>query len=48
MGRRRKHDRDFQHRTRLYNLYHLLNHHNLFGGPYTQTTEDTARSLLRE
>ncbi|QJX03260.1 fructosamine kinase [Alcanivorax sp. IO_7] len=36
------HDRDFQHRTRLYNLYHLLNHHNLFGGPYTQTTEDSA------
>lgn len=42
------HDRDFQHRTRLYNLYHLLNHHNLFGGPYTQTTEDSALSLLRE
>ena len=100
---RRLHDRDFQHRTRLYNLYHLLkeplntalrtqrglqagphssfpffdrqpaclqkgalivsqpvslstqggiqrllDHHNLFGGPYTQATEDTARSLLRE
>ncbi|WP_425305598.1 hypothetical protein [Alloalcanivorax marinus] len=29
-------------------MYHLLNHHNLFGGPYTQTTEDSALSLFRE
>ena len=38
---------DFQHRVRLYNLYHLLNHHNLFGAPYTRAVQDTAEALLR-
>lgn len=38
---------EFQHRARLYNLYHLLNHHNLFGAPYTRAVQDTAEALLR-
>ncbi len=40
-------DPDFQHRARLYNLYHLLNHFNLFGGGYAGAVSDTAAGLLR-
>lgn len=38
---------DFQHRARLYNLYHLLNHFNLFGGGYAGAVSDSATALLR-
>lgn len=40
-------DENFQHRSRLYNLYHLLNHFNLFGGGYTGAVSDSATALLR-
>ena len=38
------------HRQRrdLYNLYHLLNHANLFGGGYWQQAQNSIRTLLRE
>ena len=39
---------DFQHRVRLYNLYHLLNHFNLFGGGYAGAVADSATALLRD
>jgi protein-ribulosamine 3-kinase len=32
-------------RTDLYNLYHLLNHFNLFGGSYANAVRDTAERL---
>ena len=34
------------HRTPLYNLYHLLNHANLFGGSYRNQVEAQVASLL--
>jgi fructosamine-3-kinase len=40
-------DPAFQHRVRLYNLYHLLNHFNLFGGGYAGAVSDSATALLR-
>ena len=40
-------DADFQHRARLYNLYHLLNHFNLFGGGYAGAVSATVTTLLR-
>jgi protein-ribulosamine 3-kinase len=39
---------DFQQRSRLYNLYHLLNHFNLFGGGYAGAVADSATALLRD
>jgi protein-ribulosamine 3-kinase len=35
----------YQQRTRLYNLYHLLNHLNLFGGGYLGQVKATLRFL---
>lgn len=35
-------------RRDLYNLYHVLNHFNLFGGGYAHQSERMARSLLSE
>ncbi|MFM7652598.1 MAG: fructosamine kinase family protein, partial [Vulcanococcus sp.] len=35
-----------QQRRELYNLYHLLNHANLFGGGYWQQAEQSIRVLL--
>ncbi len=35
-----------QQRARLYNLYHLLNHFNLFGIPYDQQAESVMAGLL--
>ncbi|HSM28318.1 MAG TPA: fructosamine kinase family protein, partial [Thioalkalivibrio sp.] len=32
----------------LYNLYHVLNHFNLFGGSYATQAERMARGLLAE
>ena len=36
-----------QQRRELYNLYHLLNHANLFGGGYWRQAEQSMASLLR-
>ncbi len=36
----------YQRRKHLYNLYHLLNHLNLFGGGYLAQVESTLRLLL--
>ena len=33
-------------RRRIYNLYHLLNHHNLFAGHYTAAAQQSIDSLL--
>ncbi len=35
-------------RVDLYNLYHVLNHANLFGGSYRQESQDTLRALARQ
>jgi fructosamine-3-kinase len=40
-------DRGYAMRKRLYNLYHLLNHLNLFGGGYLGQVQATLRLLLR-
>ena len=32
----------------LYNLYHVLNHFNLFGGGYARQAEGMAAKLLAE
>ena len=34
-------ERDWEERIPLYNLYHELNHLNLFGGPYAQAARRT-------
>jgi len=39
---------DYQHRKTLYNLYHILNHMNLFGGSYESQAETMANRLLSE
>ena len=36
----------YEKRRDLYNLYHVLNHDNLFGGSYHQQAESTIRQLL--
>jgi fructosamine-3-kinase len=36
----------WQVRKDLYNLYHLLNHANLFGGSYDNQAQKTVNSLL--
>jgi len=33
-------------RKEIYNLYHLLNHYNLFGGSYLEQADQTVRSFL--
>jgi fructosamine-3-kinase len=38
----------FEQRKTLYNLYHVLNHLNLFGGGYRQQAERMTQSLLAE
>ena len=40
-------DHGYRRRRDLYNLYHLLNHYNLFGGGYGGSAERTVASLLR-
>ncbi|MFA6120430.1 MAG: fructosamine kinase family protein [Sideroxydans sp.] len=37
----------YEKRRDLYNLYHLLNHTNLFGGGYVRQSEQTMRRLLQ-
>lgn len=39
-------DEGYRRRKHLYNLYHLLNHLNLFGGGYLAQVESTLRLLL--
>ncbi|MFN2349425.1 MAG: fructosamine kinase family protein [Thioalkalivibrio sp.] len=41
-------DPGYQVRKDLYNLYHLLNHYNLFGGGYAGQSERLAQRLLSE
>ncbi|MFM1841282.1 MAG: hypothetical protein RLZZ490_13 [Cyanobacteriota bacterium] len=39
-------DNGYQHRKILYNLYHILNHFNLFGGGYAQQAQQMLRQCL--
>lgn len=41
-------DSGYTIRRELYNLYHILNHANLFGGGYARQAEGTIRRLLAE
>jgi fructosamine-3-kinase len=41
-------DAGYQVRKELYNLYHILNHANLFGGSYVQQVENMMDQLLVE
>lgn len=40
-------DPGYKHRQPLHNLYHVLNHFNLFGGGYGQQAQSLIRSLLQ-
>jgi fructosamine-3-kinase len=41
-------DAGYRQRKTLYNLYHILNHFNLFGGGYGSQAERMLDSLLSE
>ncbi|MDX1347943.1 MAG: fructosamine kinase family protein [Thiomicrorhabdus chilensis] len=41
-------DRDYAKRKPLYNLYHILNHYNLFGGHYAQQAQGIIEQLLKQ
>ncbi len=41
-------DAGYATRKSLYNLYHILNHANLFGGGYSRQAEEMMRKLLAE
>lgn len=41
-------DKGYAARRELYNLYHILNHANLFGGGYVRQAEDMMRRLLEK
>lgn len=41
-------DKDYQVRKQLYNLYHILNHLNLFGSGYLRQAENIVAKLLTE
>ncbi|MEE9342238.1 MAG: fructosamine kinase family protein [Gammaproteobacteria bacterium] len=41
-------DKGYSSRKKLYNLYHVLNHYNLFGGGYLSQAKGVMTSLLRE
>ncbi len=41
-------DPGYRTRRTLYNLYHVLNHYNLFGGGYARQAQEMARALLAE
>ncbi len=41
-------DSGYSRRKKLYNLYHILNHLNLFGNGYLHQSEDTMRQLIAE
>jgi fructosamine-3-kinase len=40
-------DKGYATRKELYNLYHVLNHFNLFGGGYQQQAARMIQSLLK-
>jgi fructosamine-3-kinase len=40
-------DKGYSQRKNLYNLYHVLNHFNLFGGGYVSQAERMIQQLLR-
>jgi fructosamine-3-kinase len=39
---------DYRRRIPLYNLYHLLNHANLFGGSYAVQAQEVIKQLMRD
>lgn len=41
-------DEGYATRRELYNLYHILNHANLFGGGYVRQAEQVIEKLLSE
>ena len=41
-------DPGYSARKRLYNLYHILNHFNLFGGSYAQQAEHMLKQILAD
>jgi fructosamine-3-kinase len=41
-------DSGYQTRKSLYNLYHVLNHVNLFGSSYVSQAEKIMKNLLQE
>jgi fructosamine-3-kinase len=41
-------DSGFKVRKTLYNLYHELNHFNLFGGGYASSAQSSINELLRQ
>ena len=41
-------DSGYKVRKNLYNLYHILNHYNLFGGGYARQAENMTKQLLSE
>jgi fructosamine-3-kinase len=41
-------DEGYATRKTLYNLYHIINHFNLFGGGYERQALDMLRRLLAE
>jgi fructosamine-3-kinase len=41
-------DSDYKTRKTLYNLYHILNHFNLFGASYAEQAENMTKQLLSE
>ncbi len=41
-------DQDYKTRKNLYNLYHILNHFNLFGGSYASQADNMIKKLLSE
>ncbi len=41
-------DKGYATRKELYNLYHVLNHFNLFGGGYQQQAARMIQTLLKE
>ena len=41
-------DPGYSTRKVLYNLYHVLNHFNLFGGGYARQAQDMIDSLIAE
>lgn len=41
-------DMGYEHRKTLYNLYHVLNHANMFGGDYSHQAEQMTKQLLGE
>jgi len=41
-------DKGYPQRKNLYNLYHILNHFNLFGGHYAEQAENSIQQLIQQ